>query len=425
MLNRRTMIASLAAFGLVPAAVASAAQPVFYRNPGCGCCHAWTERMAAAGLPVALEDSSDLAASRRSSAFPQALEGCHVGEIEGYVISGHVPPADIKRLLAEKPDAAGPPGARHAHGLARHGDGRADRTLRCAASGQGRQHQRLCHARLETCEPNLTKGIASMDAIGIDFGTTNTVLAFPGTAAPACRALRSAPGRLKPCAPPFPSGATRHAGARPLAEAGPWAIQDFIDAPEDTRFLQSFKSFAASASFTDTAVFTSRYRFEDLMAAYLDKLKEHAGLAAFPKRLAIGRPVTFAGHSPDDALAQRRYARGPGAARLRAGHLCAGACCRRVFLRPAADARCGDPRGRSRWRHQRLLGPALPSAGGLGGSAGPQRHRHRGRQFRLPHHRQCGLAAARQARNLYELGQGAFPFRSITSPASRAGTSSA
>lgn len=147
-----------------------------------------------------------------------------------------------------------------------------------------------------------------MTAIGIDFGTTNTVLAFPqggetrvqvferdGEVHDALRTTLS-----------FRRNPLR--GGRPLAEAGPWAIQEFIDAPEDTRFLQSFKSFAASVSFADTAVFTSRYRFEDLMEAYLGRVREHAGLSAFPARLAIGRPVTFAGQSPDDALAQKRYA---------------------------------------------------------------------------------------------------------------------
>lgn len=107
MLTRRTMIVSLAALGLLPMARASAAQPVFYRSPGCGCCHAWTERMADAGLPVALEDSDDLAGLSAKLGIPAGLEGCHVGEIGGYVISGHVPPADIKRLLAGKPDARG------------------------------------------------------------------------------------------------------------------------------------------------------------------------------------------------------------------------------------------------------------------------------------------------------------------------------
>jgi hypothetical protein len=80
---------------------------VFYRSPGCGCCHVWTERMAEAGLPVMLEDSSDLAAVSARLGIPAGLEGCHVGEIEGYVVSGHVPPADVKRLLSEKPDALG------------------------------------------------------------------------------------------------------------------------------------------------------------------------------------------------------------------------------------------------------------------------------------------------------------------------------
>jgi hypothetical protein len=106
MLTRRTLLASIAAIGLLPAARAFAA-PVFHRNPGCGCCLAWTERMAEAGLPVGMEDSNDLARLSAGYGIPQGLEGCHVGEIDGYVISGHVPPEDIKRLIAEKPDARG------------------------------------------------------------------------------------------------------------------------------------------------------------------------------------------------------------------------------------------------------------------------------------------------------------------------------
>ncbi len=148
----------------------------------------------------------------------------------------------------------------------------------------------------------------TMQAIGIDFGTTNTVFAFPE--ADGVRVQRFSRGSeafdTMRTTLSFRRNPAR--GERPLAEAGPWAIQDFIEAPEETRFLQSFKSFAASSSFTDTAVFTSRYKFEDLMAAYLAKLREHGGLKHFPKRLAIGRPVTFAGQTPDDALAQRRYA---------------------------------------------------------------------------------------------------------------------
>jgi hypothetical protein len=107
MLSRRTLIASLAAVALAPAGRALADPPVFYRSPGCGCCHVWTERMAEAGMPVALEDSDDLAAISAKMGIPPGLEGCHVGEIGGYIVSGHVPPADVERLLSEKPDALG------------------------------------------------------------------------------------------------------------------------------------------------------------------------------------------------------------------------------------------------------------------------------------------------------------------------------
>ena len=146
-----------------------------------------------------------------------------------------------------------------------------------------------------------------MHAIGIDFGTTNTVFAFPSGHGAEVQGFTRGAETHDALRTTLSFRRNPARGGKPIAEAGPWAIQDFIDAPEDTRFLQSFKSFAASSSFTDTAVFTSRYRFEDLMAAYLRKLQEHAGFKAFPKRLAIGRPVTFAGQNPDDALAQRRY----------------------------------------------------------------------------------------------------------------------
>ena len=147
-----------------------------------------------------------------------------------------------------------------------------------------------------------------MQAIGIDFGTTNTVFAFPEGNMTRVEAFRRGEDVYDALRTTLSFRRNPVAGGGPLAEAGPWAIQDFIDAPEDTRFLQSFKSFAASASFADTAVFTRRYRFEDLMAAYLERVREHTEMGRLPRRLAIGRPVTFAGQSPDDALAQRRYA---------------------------------------------------------------------------------------------------------------------
>jgi hypothetical protein len=106
-MTRRIFLAIGAASLGSMALPAWSAAPVFYRSPGCGCCHVWTERMAEAGLPVDLQDTDDLGAVSDKFGVPRDLQGCHVGEIEGYVISGHVPPADIKRLLQEKPEARG------------------------------------------------------------------------------------------------------------------------------------------------------------------------------------------------------------------------------------------------------------------------------------------------------------------------------
>ncbi len=105
-ISRRALLLSGAVFAASSSRVLAAA-PVFYRSPGCGCCHVWTERMAAAGLPVSLEDTEELSAVSARLGVPSELQGCHVGQIGGYVVSGHVPPKDIQRLLSERPQALG------------------------------------------------------------------------------------------------------------------------------------------------------------------------------------------------------------------------------------------------------------------------------------------------------------------------------
>ena len=98
-------------------------------------------------------------------------------------------------------------------------------------------------------------------------------------------------------------------GSQTHCEAGPWAIESFIDYPTDTRFFQSFKTYAANASFQHTSVYGKRYLFEDILAAFFERIGSHAGgrLDRLPPRLVIGRPVKFAGPSPDAALARQRY----------------------------------------------------------------------------------------------------------------------
>jgi hypothetical chaperone protein len=98
--------------------------------------------------------------------------------------------------------------------------------------------------------------------------------------------------------------------ARPRTiEAGPWAIEEYLEDPLDTRFIQSFKSFAASPHFQSTEIFGRRYAFDDLLWAFLARLRLHAGdrLQDLPETVVIGRPVQFAGASPDADLALQRY----------------------------------------------------------------------------------------------------------------------
>lgn len=92
-------------------------------------------------------------------------------------------------------------------------------------------------------------------------------------------------------------------------EAGHAAIRQFIDNPGECRFLQSIKTFAASALFQGTLIFAKRHNFEDLMEVFVRRLRNYAG-DNWPSdvgRIVTGRPVHFAGASPDPALATERY----------------------------------------------------------------------------------------------------------------------
>jgi hypothetical chaperone protein len=92
-------------------------------------------------------------------------------------------------------------------------------------------------------------------------------------------------------------------------EAGHAAIRQFIDNPGECRFLQSIKTFAASALFQGTLIFAKRHNFEDLMEVFVRRLRNYAGdhWPSDVSRIVTGRPVHFAGASPDPALATERY----------------------------------------------------------------------------------------------------------------------
>jgi len=146
--------------------------------------------------------------------------------------------------------------------------------------------------------------------IGIDFGTTNTVVALTdarGQAELVRFAADGAHASTFRSALSFHADPSEHTGR--AIEAGPWAIEAYLDEPSETRLIQSFKSYAASPLFTETNIIGRRYRFEDMLSAFLLRVRAHAGGAMddAPPRVIVGRPVRFAGASPDPALALSRY----------------------------------------------------------------------------------------------------------------------
>jgi hypothetical protein len=78
-----------------------------HKNASCGCCGAWVDHMRAAGFRVDVRDVDDLNAVKARVGVPAGKGSCHTAEVGGYFIEGHVPALDIKRLLAETPEAKG------------------------------------------------------------------------------------------------------------------------------------------------------------------------------------------------------------------------------------------------------------------------------------------------------------------------------
>lgn len=86
---------------------AFAADVVVYKDANCGCCKKWIAHLEANGFSVKAHDVTDLLASKTANKVPPKLYACHTAKVGGYVIEGHVPAADIKRLLAEQPKVHG------------------------------------------------------------------------------------------------------------------------------------------------------------------------------------------------------------------------------------------------------------------------------------------------------------------------------
>lgn len=97
------------AVGLVGAAtLAHAGSTVeVWKSPLCGCCGGWISHMRAAGFSVVVHDVEDVTPIKAAEGVADDLASCHTAVVDGYVVEGHVPATDVRRLLAERPAIRG------------------------------------------------------------------------------------------------------------------------------------------------------------------------------------------------------------------------------------------------------------------------------------------------------------------------------
>ena len=106
-LSRRDLLAAgvglAAGFGAAPAGAQALPPMTLYRDPGCGCCLGWATHARRAGFTVQVVDSPDMAAVKRRLGVPARLASCHTATVGGLVVEGHVPLAQVSRVLRARP----------------------------------------------------------------------------------------------------------------------------------------------------------------------------------------------------------------------------------------------------------------------------------------------------------------------------------
>ncbi len=105
---KRSILLVAAPLALVSLSAPAAAAVInVVKTAACGCCGKWVEHMKKAGHDVRVTNVEDVTPTARKLGVPGDLRSCHTSTVSGYAIEGHVPAADIARLLKEKPKAAG------------------------------------------------------------------------------------------------------------------------------------------------------------------------------------------------------------------------------------------------------------------------------------------------------------------------------
>src|SRR4051812_39543665 len=102
-----TLVLTTAAVRTPTASEAKKPTITVYKDPSCGCCKSWIEHLIKHGYRVDAKDTPQMSEIKRSLGVPDGLRACHTAVVNGYLIEGHVPAADIARLLKEKPKVAG------------------------------------------------------------------------------------------------------------------------------------------------------------------------------------------------------------------------------------------------------------------------------------------------------------------------------
>jgi len=85
----------------------AAEEVVVYKSPTCGCCKQWIKHLEASGFSVQAKDVPNVGPYKLKHGVPPQLSSCHTATVGGYVIEGHVPAADIRQLLKERPKVVG------------------------------------------------------------------------------------------------------------------------------------------------------------------------------------------------------------------------------------------------------------------------------------------------------------------------------
>lgn len=106
---KKVLVVLSAVLSLSGATLAQRPAPVVqvYKSPTCGCCASWVTHLQKAGFTTKVTEIEDIDSVKTKNGVPARAQSCHTATVDGYVLEGHVPAADVQRLLKERPAVLG------------------------------------------------------------------------------------------------------------------------------------------------------------------------------------------------------------------------------------------------------------------------------------------------------------------------------